>query len=197
MCSAAGWLPLCRVDQLVRSGDRIAFHLAQQAVARRPRWRCDPGVRQCLCSSRVDHCRGRPQRRLADHGLSVSPMGLPARRFADRRSARRGCRSRGRVPVNRAPRHVGRVRARQPLRFGSRPTRCVRRPVRGDRTVALVRDGDRGDEAVRIDLELEDHGRELDRVLPPHRGASRLRRAFPARADHPRGRRVAALPGRR
>ena len=88
MCSAAGWLPLCRVDQLARSGDRIALTLLG-----RPLLAVRDGdvirVFGNVCAHRGSTIVEDGPSAGSTVRLSVSPMGLPARRIADRRSARR------------------------------------------------------------------------------------------------------------
>ena len=185
---ATGWLPLCRADQLstFRRPDR--HRTAGPTTARCPRRRCDQSVRQRMRASRFDARRRRCGCRV-DARLPLPPVGLSVGWLADRGSAdrgrrSRGRRSRGRLSSGRAPRLVAGFRARQPLGNGGRPAQHVRRSVGSHRTVALVGDGDGRLEPVRIDVELEDHGRELDRVLSPHRRPPRLRRTVPAGADH-------------
>ena len=167
---AGTWLPLCRADQLAEPGARIAMTLVGRPVVA---VRDGDAIRVLanVCAHRgsliVDEGPGAgstlvcPYHRWA-YRLDGSLIGAPLGEGTDLDGV---C-----LPVVRHAIWEGFVlvnlsgTAPDP---GEQLGRALRAPV----AVALVRDGDRGVAAVRLDVELEGDGRELDRVLPPPRHA--------------------------
>ena len=74
-----GWVPVCRVDQIPRSGDRYATVDRRAPGRRRARRRGGPGPHQRLPAPLVDRRRARLQPR-PQPGLPLPPLVLRARR---------------------------------------------------------------------------------------------------------------------
>ena len=165
---------------------------------RRTGRRRGPGADQRLPAPVVDGGRARLQPG-PQPGLSVPPLVLPARRSPPGRPAGRRLHARRRGPARDPPRGLAGLRHGQPGRRG-RATRPVRgRPHRDPRPLAGRRAGHGGQPDLSLQLELEGHGRELDRVLPPPRLAPGHGRVPEPGPDHPhhRDRRAMDLHDRR